>query len=261
MLDFLFSLRLWQLALLLNVILCGYAIACVWAYRKYLLPRMRIGSEDSDYSGAVTQSIMVCYGLIAALTAVKVWDRYAAVESVASSEATSIGALYRDFGGYPSPIREKLKSELKAYTDQVITRAWPEMKHGRVPVEGVKLIDRLQETLFTFEPVTESQKLIHAETLRAYNHMVILRRQRVDAAKTELPEVLWVVLLPGAFACIFLSLFYRIAEPKLQYVCTIGLAGFIAMVLFVIFALDRPFAGDMGIQPESYRIIFDQLMK
>jgi hypothetical protein len=260
-LDFLFNLHLWVLALLLNVILCGFAAVSVWVYRTWLLPRMRIGSGDAEFSGAVTQSIMVCYGLIAALTAVKVWDRYDQVLSIASAEATSLGALVRDFDGYPSPVREQLKEEVRVYTEQVIEHAWPAMGKGYVPTEGVKLIDKVQKTLFTFQPATESEKLIHAETLRAYNQMIVLRRQRVDAAKTALPDVLWVVLLPGAFACLLLSLFYRIEEPKLQYICSIGLAGFIAMVLFVIFSLDRPFVGDMAIQPDSYRIIYDQLMK
>ena len=103
MIDFLFSLRLWQLALLMNVVLCGFAIGSVWAYRRWLFPRLCIRSEDSDYSAAVTQSIMVCYGLIAALTAVKVWDRYNQVAEIAAAEATSISALWRDLGGIPHP--------------------------------------------------------------------------------------------------------------------------------------------------------------
>jgi hypothetical protein len=37
--------------------------------------------------------------------------------------------------------------------------------------------------------------------------------------------------------------------------------GFLAMVLFVIIALDRPFVGDMGITAESYQLIYDHHMK
>jgi len=29
----------------------------------------------------------------------------------------------------------------------------------------------------------------------------------------------------------------------------------------MIFALDRPFRGDLGLTPEPYRLIYDQLMK
>lgn len=261
MLDFMFRLPLWAVALLLNGVLGGFAVASVWAYRRFVQPRMRTSPDDSEYSGAVTQSIFVCYGLIAALTAVQVWETYAQVSDVVSNEATSIAMLWRDLGSYPSPEKEKLRKELRDYTYQVIHGAFPEMRRGRVPTEGVALIDRLQDTLFAFEPTTDRQKILHAETLHAYNALVLARRRRVDVATTALPTVLWVVLLPGAFACIVLALFFKIDDIKLQLVCTVGLATFIAMVLFVIFALDRPFVGAMGITPGSYQIIYDQLMK
>src|SRR5262245_51138057 len=109
MLDFLFSLHLWQLGLLLNGILTVFAVLSVWSYRRWILTRWNIRPEDSEYSGAVTQSVMVCYGLIAALTAVKVWDRYDQVQEIADAEATSISALWRDIGGYPAPTRGKLR--------------------------------------------------------------------------------------------------------------------------------------------------------
>ena len=261
MLDFMFRIPLWAVALLLNVVLGGFALGSVWAYRRYLLPRMRIRSEDAEYSGAVTQSIFVCYGLVAALTAVQVWETYSQVSDIVSNEVTTIAMLWRDLGGYPSPVKETLREELRVYTQQVIDGAFPEMKRGRTPSEGVQLVNRLQETLFAFEPTTEREKIVHAETLHAFNQFVHARRKRVDVATTALPDVLWVVLLPGAFACIFLSLFYRIEEIKVQLVCTFGLAAFISMVLFVVFALDRPFVGEMGITPASYQLVVDQLMK
>ena len=261
MFDCMFRLPLWAVALLLNGILGGFAVGSVWAYRRFIQPRMRTTSEDSEYSGAVTQSIFVCYGLIAALTAVQVWERYAQVSDIVSNEATSIAMLWRDLGAYPSPEKETLRKELRDYTHQVINGAFPEMRRGRVPTEGVALIDRLQDSLFAFEPTTERQKILHAETLHAYNALVLARRQRVDVATTALPTVLWVVLIPGAFACLVLALFFKIEDIKLQIICTLGLSSFIAMVLFVIFALDRPFIGEMGIKPDSYQIIYDQLMK
>jgi hypothetical protein len=32
------------------------------------------------------------------------------------------------------------------------------------------------------------------------------------------------------------------------------------MVIFVVFAFDRPFRGDMGIEAEPYELVYDQLM-
>jgi hypothetical protein len=47
---------------------------------------------------------------------------------------------------------------------------------------------------------------------------------------------------------------------RFQAVLMVGLAGFVAMVLFVIISLDKPFQGAMAISADSYQLIHDQLM-
>jgi hypothetical protein len=39
------------------------------------------------------------------------------------------------------------------------------------------------------------------------------------------------------------------------------LAAFIGLVIFMIFALDHPYRGDLGIPSDPYQLIYDQLMK
>ena len=45
---------------------------------------------------------------------------------------------------------------------------------------------------------------------------------------------------------LILSLFFRIEDARFQGIPVAGLAGFLAMVLFVIISLDRPFRGPMA---------------
>ena len=47
----------------------------------------------------------------------------------------------------------------------------------------------------------------------------------------------------------------------MQVIQVVLLATFIGLVIFMIFALDRPFSGDLGLKPEPYQLIYDQLMK
>jgi hypothetical protein len=154
-----------------------------------------------------------------------------------------------------------MRETLRGYTNQIIQEAWPAQMQGRVPREGLEWMDRLQGQLFAFEPTTESQKLLHSETLGAYNRLIEARRQRLDAVNTALPEVMWFVLFPGAMGCLLLSLFFRVEDARFQGILVAGLAGFVAMVLFVIIALDRPFRGAMAIPADSYQLVYDQLMK
>ena len=262
MIDFLFSLPLWALAIVLNVWLMGLSLASLWGLRRWVLPRLHLNTNASlFYAAAVMQSVMVLYGLVAALTAVNAWSRHSQVSDIVASEATSIAILWRDLGGYPQRERDSMQEVLRGYTNQIIQEAWPEQRKGRVPRTGVGWLDRFQAQLFAFEPTSESQKILHAQTLGAYNRMVEARRQRLDAVNSGLPGVMWFILLPGAMGCLLLSLFFPIEEPHFQAVLVAGLAGFVAMVLFVIISLDRPFQGAMAIRADSYQLIHDHLMK
>ena len=229
--------------------------------RRFVLPRLHVGIEDSEYAGGMLQSVMVFYGLAVALMAVDVSQNYSDVSKILSSEATNLAAVYRDVSGYPEPIRTRLQTELRDYTDQIIHGAWPIMAKGKLPTAGVEFMNRFQTILDAFEPGSEGQKLLHAETLRAYNQLIQARRLRLDSVNTGLPGVMWAVIIVGAFIGLTASFFFKVEDARVQGIQALLLAAFIGLVIFMIFALDRPFRGDLALGPGSYQLIYDQLMK
>jgi len=178
-----------------------------------------------------------------------------------SHEAIVLAALYRDVSSYPEPVRAELQGELRDYVQQIIDEAWPLQRHGKVPTAGVAMINDFQKVLTAFEPTTEGQKLLHSETLSAYNKMVEARRLRLDSVQTGLPGVMWVVILVGAIIGLSSTFFFRVEDARLHGVLVTLLATFMALVIFMIFALDRPYRGDLGVTPDPYQLIHDQLMK
>ena len=52
-----------------------------------------------------------------------------------------------------------------------------------------------------------------------------------------------------------------IAQILRPWLGSLVLATFIGLVIFMIVALDRPFRGDLGLPPEPYQLVYDQLMK
>jgi len=261
MIDFLSALPLWLLAVILNVWLIGFALAGLWFAKRWIFPRLHLHYEDAYFAAAIIQSAMLLYGLVAALTAVGVWQKYSAVSDIASGEATAIASLWRGLSAYPEPVRGETQGILRGYTDQVIHDAWPQQRRGQTPGGGVEWIDRLEAGLLAFEPTTEGQKILHAETLRQFSELLQQRRQRVDSVQTSLPVVFWWVLLPGAMGSIALFLFFHLDSVRLHAILLIGLASFQALVLLVIISLARPFSGEMGIGSESYELVYDHLMK
>ena len=261
MIDFLFDLPLLVIGPAIIGSLCLFAIVGLRLVRRLVLPRLRISVEDSEFSGAMMQCVMVFYGLAAALIAVTVFQTYSDVSKIVSSEASALNAIYRDVTSYPEPIRVDLQRELREYTDYVIHDAWPLQRRGKVPTGGFEHMSRFQAVLDKFEPTTEGQKLLHGETLRAYNLLIQARRMRLDAASTELPGIMWGVIVAGAFISLSTSFFFKVEDNRLHAILVMLLAVFMGLVIFMIFALDRPFRGDLGLGPEPYQLIYDQLMK
>jgi hypothetical protein len=238
-----------------------FAVVGLLVVRRHVLPRLRVQVADSEYSGAMLQSVMVFYGLAVALISVSVWQTYSDTSKIISGESSALNALYRDVTSYPEPIRQDLQQGLRDYTDQVIHGAWPLQRRGQIPSAGIALMGRFQAVLDKFEPATEGQKLLHAEALRAYNVLIQARRQRLDAVNTGLPGVMWGVVVVGAFIGLSAAFFFKVEDVRLHLIQVLLLATFIGLVIFMIFALDQPFRGDLGLGPEPYQLIYDQLMK
>src|SRR5215203_5455686 len=93
--------------------LCLFAVVGLLLVRRRVLPRLRVQTGDSEFTGAMLQSVMVFYGLAVALIAVTVFETYSDAVKVVEQEATALNAIYRDVTSYPDPIREELQEILR----------------------------------------------------------------------------------------------------------------------------------------------------
>src|SRR5688572_27121332 len=109
-----------MLALLMVAVIEAIALVALRLTRRYLLPRLHYHDGINDAISGTVQAIGVFYGITVGLIAVGVWNTNSAAGDLVSREAAAIGGLYRDFGGYPSPLREEIRGKLREYTVSVI---------------------------------------------------------------------------------------------------------------------------------------------
>ena len=204
-------------------------------------------------------AISVFYSLIVGLIAVGVWRTYTEASNIVSEEATAIGCFYRDISGYAEPTRSQLQQEVRAYTDFLITVAWPKQIRGEATDEATRMLTKLEQDLISFEPKTSGQQILHAQAMHQYNEMAGLRRKRLHAIGAGLPSVMWSVVLLGAGLVMSVTYLLRV-ERTVQFVLTGCLAMFIGLVVFVIASLDRPLSGPLAIDSRPYQIVRDRLI-
>jgi hypothetical protein len=259
--ETLFDVPLWVVGPVIVVIMAALSLVGLEIVRRRILTRLRVAVHDSEFVGTMVQSVMVCYALAVALIAIKVWETHGATSQVVSTEAAATAGFWRDVSNYPEPVRAQLQDGVRDYVEFIIHQAWPLQRMGKPPAGGVELVDRIQRVLARFEPTTEGQKAFHQEAWRAYNRLIEVRRLRLDAVGNGLPWAMWSVVILGAAISICTAFFFRVEDVRLHRIMVLLLSTFIALVIFVILAMDRPFRGDLGIGPESFQLVYDQLMK
>ena len=218
-------------------------------------------APDNDFANYYLSALGVFYALLMGLIAVAVWESMGAVEGIVTSEAVSLSEMYQDLEGYPQPVRDRLRGRIHGYIRHVIEREWPALQKGELPLSGVPMVEAMVHDWVQFEPATEGQKIVHAEALHELNVFLGFRRERLQSFDTGLPGLLWFVVLAGAALTISLTYCFYTENRRFHLLLTGFLSAMIGMVVFVILAMDHPFAGELGVSSESFDRVLAQIVR
>jgi hypothetical protein len=260
MFYWIYDIPTWQLGALFALLF----VTATWLAILFISPILKLWFRSqegiNDLVGYTLGAFGVFYGLLLGLLAVATYQNAANVDDNVAREAASLGALYRDVSAYPQPIRADMQKRLQDYTRFIIDEAWPAQRRGEIPQGSVQMMDEFQETLTQFEPATKGQEIVHAETLRQYNEMIVLRRLRINAVHAGIPGVMWYVVGVGAVINTLLIMCFRM---RFDIHLIIGgvLSFFVGVVIFMIAAMDNPFRGEVSVGPDSFELIYTSLMK
>lgn len=237
------------------------AITCLGIFAlRPIRPWIHTERRANDMVGFALSSFSVFYGLLLALLAVAAYQNFSTISDNVDKEASSLAALYRDLNGYPQPMRDKLHDELRDYTHEVIEKSWPLQRRGIVPADGSDRVTNFFDDLLTFKPTEKSEEIIHAETLRQFNHFVELRRSRLANVTVGIPAVLWWVVAIGALLNIIL-IWMLDMEVHVHVLLGSLLSLFLAVLIFLVAAMDNPFRGQVSVGPDSFQLVYDSLIK
>ena len=237
-----------------------FAVGGLLFTRRFLARRLNLSKETNETVGTFSLGLTALYSVAFGLIAVASWQNYAAVTALVSREASTVGVLYRDAAGYPDPLRVTLRRSLRDYTNFLVEKVWPAQQQGVLLDEPTATLTGLHDQLLTYHPTDGAAIAAHAETMRKFDELVDLRRQRVDRVDEGLPAVLWAVVGIGALVTVSVRSFHWTEHVRLHIVMTALLALFVGLLVYLIAALDRPFRGSVSVSAEAYRLIVDKVM-
>ncbi|MEA2601862.1 MAG: hypothetical protein QOF89_2854 [Acidobacteriota bacterium] len=230
------------------------AVAGLWLTRPLA---KRISRSENDFANYYIAVVAVVYAVLVGLIAAASWANYTAVQALVSAEATSVSDLYRDVEAYPPALRDQLRGMLRQYVHHVITEEWPAQRRGVIPRTHTEMVRRLSAGWTAFEPTTPGQQIAHAECLHQLDELLTNRRQRLDAVDSNLPDLMWAVVLFGAVIAIAMTFLFWTESWAFHVFLTTAFAVTLGLVIFLIVELDRPLVGSVSVPATSFQELED----
>jgi hypothetical protein len=253
--DWLYGMPTWlsgSLIVFTAVALSMLGLTCF----HYFVPT-ELRRAHNDVAGFILAVVGVIYAVLLAFIAVSTWENFNKAQDAAEFEADMVDNLYFDSVGLPPKISFAVCRYLREYTRIVIDKEWPAQQAGKINIEGSKPLYQLDAAILKFHT---SDRAIDAEVLRTANDLFRARRDRLVAASSKIPGVMWSVTLLGGALTVGFSFLFGVPKLRLHLAMTGLLAASLALVIVLIVAFDCPFRGDLSVSSNVYSRLFERVV-
>jgi hypothetical protein len=208
--------------------------------------------QHNDVSAAIFSIIGVTYAVLLAFVATVAWEGFNKAKAASHLEAVLVLDVLQVADGFADPARSKLIDALNRYTTTVIATEWPAQAEGRVDRAADRYLDELRRFAVSLQPTSQADSNLHALLLQSLTRLRDARQERLLAAETTIPAIVWfVVIVGGAITIVFGSF---LGAPSVGM--HLGMCALLAvsgmLVLVLIIALSNPFRGDFRVSTAPF---------
>lgn len=219
-------------------------------------PRMRVEGRN-DVTSVYFSMVGVLYAILLAFVVVVAWEQFNSAAGSTQAEVTRLSNVWRDAGGLDPADRDLVRRDLRNYLVDVIDDEYETMAKGEPSEVARASYARVWAVYYDITPGDDVEAAFFAESLARLNELGEARRLRLLSSESTIPVPLWILLIGGGiFTITWLYLFWMDSiRVQVWLISTVG--GFTGFILFLIFALQHPFDGDVAVSSDVYRDLLD----
>jgi hypothetical protein len=250
------DLPTWLVALIVIGGCTGLTVGLLLVLRERVKAAMR--EMHNDVAGYLFAVIGVLYALLLGFIIFATWEHVGAAQTDVEREAASLTALYETSVGLPQGIQQAARTEIRRYTDLVITDEWSAMAHGDSSPRVDASLDRLYQ-IYARGGTAGRQDNVDSESLQLLNEVADARAERLSGATGSLNGVFWGVVIFGGFCTLAFALLFYLENAGIQIAMISLLAALVSSMLFLLVALDHPYSGGYSISPEAFQVALEHM--
>lgn len=213
--------------------------------------------DSNEVAGIMFGVVSAIYSLILAFVIVAVWSNYEDLTKTIDSEADKLNSILAHSITLPEKARRPIHDALQTYCSEVIIEEFRMRKE--TDVIGPSAIPNLRLLLLEYHPKNGSQSGVFSVLDDDLSAVSDLRRTRLGYNRSQIPKLVWAVLVIGSFMLVVFSYFFKVESEKLKRIYLFFLTSFIAMCMFLVYALDQPFTGSAVVSYQPYENILHEL--
>jgi len=227
------------------------ALIFMFVLQRVWAPEVR--RRHNDVLGPSVNVIGTTYAVLIAFMLSGVWSNFRQAESNAEEESNSLVNLFRIANGLPSSDRDRLHRAARQYAKDMVEREWPAMQAGTLDPDAYGAVHGMWDTLTAVTVRSPLEQVSLDRSIAELARMTEYRRIRQLQSRSQLPALLWAVLVVGAIVTVGSSCLYGVEDLKVHIVQVFCLSFLIILVLVAIGNVDRPFQGSVRVDPIGFQ--------
>jgi hypothetical protein len=222
-----------------------------------LVVHRRFPSRDfvahNEVGGIMITVSGTIYAVLLGFMTVVAWQHHEEARELVVAESDADIDAWHTAVGLPAPVRHHIRSDMTAYANTMVTREWPAMQRGDFDPDAALIgMDAIEATA-TAAPRNEQESNAQNATMQQLTIMHDARQRRIASNDSGVTWFEWVVLLVGAAGITGFCWLFGMHNRRTHVLMTAIVVGMIASVLVLLFELQYPFRGDIGIGPGAWQ--------
>ena len=220
-------------------------------------PSGQIFGRAREAANILRQPTTTLVALTLALSGAQVIGEFHRTEADTAREASVLERLYRDARAYGGIQTGEFCEALAAYAQSVIDKEWDAMRRMEEDPATKQLFGQLFTLSHQMSADNSREQMWLSDIVTQINLAADLRRARISSAQSCMPWIFYVVVICGATVILCFSALLS-TGPGSEAVI-VSHAFVIGLALLLVASLDLPFGGTLGIKPDAFRVMLDNI--
>ncbi|MGH6689426.1 MAG: DUF4239 domain-containing protein [Gammaproteobacteria bacterium] len=201
------------------------------------------------------------YGLMTGFMLSNSWAELKSLQNSIVAEVNALGDLGRIATNLPEPVAQELIDGVEAYLRTVSQGELDLLAVGRINPQTTAALENLWQILGKYHPETQWESGLRNLALNRVAEVGEQRRRRILNGQVSLPGIMWAILLCGGVVVVCGATLASLQYQRPAGLFLGALTAIFGLVLFVIFALDRPFRFGLTTRAHGYADLLMEMIR